>query len=91
MNLFKAAKRIAKRYRDNAELKASLETEHLALTQLILTNPEAAALVTSSTIAGQTQSSTYSMTNQQRLDYIGFILDHLDEERNISSMVITRF
>jgi hypothetical protein len=91
MNLFSQARRIARRYRNNPELKAKLEAEHLALTELILTNPESAALVTSSTIAGQTQSSTYSMTNQQRLDYLGFILDHMDAGRSISSVSISYF
>jgi hypothetical protein len=91
MNIFRQARNIARRYRNNPELRAKLESEHLALTELILTQPEAAALITSSTIAGQTQSSTYSITNQQRLEYLGFVLDHMDAGGSISSTTITRF
>ena len=91
MNIAETARAIYAAVKDSPVAAAAIRDEFALLALAIATDPNSTATVTSSTVNGQTFSTTETMTNGQRLMVLRHVVLYLDRGRAISSTSISVF
>ena len=77
--------------KDSPAAAATIREEFADLALSIATDPNSTAQVTSSTVNGQTFSTSQTMTNGQRLMLLRYVVAQLDRGRAISSTAVSVF
>tara|TARA_R110000868_G_scaffold18657_1_gene81650 strand:+ start:1802 stop:2077 length:276 start_codon:yes stop_codon:yes gene_type:complete len=77
--------------KDDAAACAAVRTEAASLAYALLTDPNAAASITSATINGQSFSSKDSMSQNDRLNLLRWVIACLDCGSTISTTQIPTF
>lgn len=91
MSIAETARAVYVAVRDSPTASAAIRDEFATLALAIATNPNSTAQVTSSTVNGQTFTTSQTMTNGQRLMLLRHVVAYLDRGRAISSTAITIF
>lgn len=91
MSIAETARSVYVAVRDNPSASAAIREEFATLALAIATDPNSTAQVTSSTVNGQTFSTSQTMTNGQRLMLLRHVVAYLDRGKAISSTSITIF
>lgn len=91
MSIAETARAVYAAVKDTPSAVAAIREELVNLALSIATDPNATAQVTSSTVNGQTFSTSQTMTNGQRLMLLRHVVASLDRGRAISSTAITTF
>lgn len=91
MNIASTSRSIFNAVKDVPSASAKIRDEYRELALSIATDINASSQVTSSTVNGQTFSTSSSMTNGQRLDLLRLIVYYLDKSQAMSSTSISYF